>query len=270
MLQFEQELGVPLTVAAVGDGSWDPRLGADPSVPTVSRASLLDDGRVLGGALEPPRNIAGISHNYDGELVARLDVLSVCIKQRLLYVFDSTSPIEASEHFRNCTTRARMRFECDGEMGTCLALENEQELIVYWWLHSHCGHLLERAVDVAAKSSLTEQRTAPIPYRPSRHVSIRGHAKGSERVSMLTCLNMNLTAHMILSSPSVVRASADQVDAHFATLEWQSPTSASYGVLGRTGSAYWAARCIPTPRAHGQISTLARCGVPVVCRSARL
>ena len=215
MLEYEQSLTAPLTLAAVGDGSWDPRLrSADPGSASVSRAALLHDGTVLGGAIANDVGMIGHAHNYDGELAPRLDVLAHSSGQRLLYVFDSTSPVEASEHFRACSTRARMKFECDGELGTCLALENEQELIVYWWLHSHCGHMLERAVDESAKEFLKDEGSiTAVPYRISRHVSIRGLAKCSERRAMQWCLNANVAAHMVLTSPRVVRASPKQLDA---------------------------------------------------------
>ena len=65
--------------------------------------------------------VVGFTHNYDGELAARLDVLASRSNQRLMYIFDSTSPIEASERFCRSTTRERMRFRCDGELGSCIA-----------------------------------------------------------------------------------------------------------------------------------------------------
>jgi hypothetical protein len=77
------------TAAVAGDGSWDPRKRS------VSRAALLHDGTRLGGALATDDLIGGARDNYDAELAHRVDALAVLAGKRVLYIFDSTSPILA-------------------------------------------------------------------------------------------------------------------------------------------------------------------------------
>ena len=89
MLADEQLQGFAYTAAVVGDGSWDPR------AQRVARAALLHDGTRLGGALATDDIIGGSRDNYDAELAHRVDALAVLAGKRVLYIFDSTSPILA-------------------------------------------------------------------------------------------------------------------------------------------------------------------------------
>ena len=91
LLRDEQLQGFPYTHAAVGDGSWDKRRRR------VTRAALLHTGTVVGGAVNTRDVPGGVRTNYDGELAHKLDVLNLLTNARLLYVFDSTSPIDANE-----------------------------------------------------------------------------------------------------------------------------------------------------------------------------
>ena len=122
-LAAEQEQGFPFTVAAVGDGSWDPQ------TMHVSRSALLNDGRVLGGSIDVSDVVGGARNNYDGESAHRLDVLAIVPGERLFYIFDSTSPITASERFRRLSTSARSRCDCDDWLGTGLVLENDMQMV---------------------------------------------------------------------------------------------------------------------------------------------
>ena len=171
-------------MAAVGDGSWDPQ------TTRVARSALLNDGRVLGGSIDTSDVVGGARNNYDGESAHRLDVLAAVPGERLFYIFDSTSPIAASERFRRLTTSARSRCECDDWLGTGLVLENDMQMVAYWWSKSHIGHLPEAAVDALAKEGTKVGAHEPVPHRRSRHVSLRFYAKKSERDFMLTALNM--------------------------------------------------------------------------------
>ena len=206
LLDVEQRQGYPFTDAAVGDGSWQPRDG------TVSRAALLHSGTVVGGALATDDLVGGSRNNYDGEMTHRIDVLSTLASSRLLYIFDSTSPVEAGEHFRRATTSARAKMECDEWLGSTMGFEQRQEVIVYWWSKSHRGHLPEAAADALANGFLSQEEPVPVPHLPSRHVSARGYAKSSERELMLAAYNLFIVREHFKRGDAV-RASADDVDA---------------------------------------------------------
>ena len=185
LLADEQRQGFAYTAAVAGDGSWDPRKRR------VSRAALLHDGTRLGGALATDDLIGGSRDNYDAELAHRVDALAVLEGKRVLYIFDSTSPILAGEHFRRSTLSVRSRALCDDWQGWAMAHEQRLESITYWWSHSHCGHLPEAAVDALAKEYL---RGDPVPLPPAhcRHRSARHYAKGSERELMLQVHNLHV------------------------------------------------------------------------------
>ena len=187
MLADEQSQGFAYTAAVVGDGSWDPR------AKRLSRAALLHTGTRLGGALDADDLIGGTRDNYDAELAHRVDAFARLEGQRVFYVFDSTSPILAGEHFRRLSLPARSRMLCDDWLAWAMAFEQRLETLTYWWSHSHCGHLPEAAVDALAKSFLSgEPVPLPRPREPSRHRSIRHYAKGSERDLMLHVYNLHV------------------------------------------------------------------------------
>jgi hypothetical protein len=120
-----------------------------------------------------------------------VDALAVLAGKRVLYIFDSTSPILAGEHFRRSSLSVRSRALCDDWQGWAMAHEQRLESITYWWSHSHCGHLPEAAVDALAKEYLWGD---PVPLPPAycRHRSIRHYAKGSERELMLQVHNLHM------------------------------------------------------------------------------
>ena len=83
------------------------------------------------------------------------------MRERLLYAFDATSPMEAAASFRARHTRARMQMECDEMQGAAMALEDEAAAVTNWWLKSHRGHLLSAA---AVKGQM---QPLPAGFRPS-------------------------------------------------------------------------------------------------------
>ena len=204
-LRAEQSQGFTFTAAAVGDGSWHPQKDQ------VSRAALLHDGTVLGGALSTTDIVGGNRNNFDGELAHRVDVLHHLHGARLFYVFDSTSPVLAGLSFRYSTTSKRARAQCDDWQGSAMAFEQRQEAIVYWWSKSHIGHLPEAAVDALAKQYL-EGDPLPPPVARSRHVSAHFYAKGSERDLMLHAINLHVVVHE-LDVGGDVRARGERCDA---------------------------------------------------------
>jgi hypothetical protein len=179
---------------------------------TVSRAALLHNGTVVGGALATDDLVGGTRNNYDGEMTHRIDVLATLTGSRLLYIFDSTSPVGAGEHFRRATTSTRAKMECDEWLGSTMGFEQRQDVIVYWWSKSHRGHLPEAAADALANGFLAQEQPVPVPHLPSRHVSARGYAKSSERELMLTASNLHFVrTHFNMGA--AVRATADDADA---------------------------------------------------------
>ena len=196
LLHAEQQQGYPWTMAAAGDGTWKPEeeggYGSG-----LGRGALLHDGRQLGGEMEGQNEpgvmqlYGGRRHNFDTELAARLDVLDVAsissefgVHERLLYIYDSTSPIQAGASFRQLHTRARMKKECDDMLGSAMALEDELSTATYWWLKSHRGHLLSAAPDIIADGYVVSGGSGEyvqVPSRPSRHRSAVFYAKRSER-----------------------------------------------------------------------------------------
>ena len=205
ILRAEGAQGFPFTAAAVGDGSWHKQRCL------VSRAALLHDGTILGGAVDMAGPIGGDRNNYDGELAHRVDVLAHLQGGRLFYAYDSTSPVTAAEHFRRSTTGARARAECDDWQGSAMAFEHNQEVLVYWWFRSHRGQLLEGAADALAKQMLGTD-VVPVPQAYSRHVSLRFYAKASERELMLAAAGLALVRKE-LKLGDAMRATRDDYDA---------------------------------------------------------
>ena len=198
MLEDEQRQGFAYTAAVAGDGSWDPRSKR------ISRAALLHDGTRLGGALANDDLVGGIRDNYDAELAHRVDALAILDGRRVLYIFDSTSPILAGEHFRRLSLPARSRMLCNDWLAWAMAHEQRLETVTYWWSHSHCGHLPEAAVDALAKSFLSRDPTPlPRPCEPPRHRSLRHYAKGSERDLMLHVYNLHVVRTQYTAPTSV-------------------------------------------------------------------
>ena len=129
----------------------------------------------------------------------------------LLYIYDSTSPVLAAEHFRRSATSARATFQCDDWLGSAMAFEQQQQVVVYWWSKSHIGHLPEGAADALAKDRLHGD-AVPVPAAYSRHVSLRFYAKGSERTLALAAANLDLVRRH-LSLHGVLRPTRADVDA---------------------------------------------------------
>ena len=119
-------------------------------------------------------------------------------------------------------------------------------------------------MDVAAKEFLTSQQVLPLPYRRSRHVSIRGNAKGSERTALLFCLNMNVAEHMVQSSTSVRRATIEDADAlrhaKVSTATRHLIHAARHDAVRITGSKQYTSRTRRWPDLDVH-SSLCTCGI---------
>ena len=284
LLAVERKQRYVFTTAAVGDGTWDPRRN------TVGRAALLHDGTVLGGALSTEDVIGGRRNNYDGELVHSIDVLATLTHARVLYVFDSTSPVQAGERFRRVAIGARRNMECDEWIGSRMAFEQRQDAIYYYWARSHRGHLLEAAVDTLAKATVVddEPTCTPVPHAPSRHVSLYFYAKKSERNMMLHSANLDIVRRLYPRGGGI-RADTSERDALRAARlsehdrvrimrlrDDHAPLlcSRAYPDGGpRTAGAYVRATPCPCGRgAQDRLHVIFECTLPVVAeiRRARL
>ena len=205
LLEVEQRQGFPFTAAAVGDGSWDKSTGR------VARAALLHDGTVLGGRIGEPGAPGGPRDNYDGELAHLIDLLHhLAPAQRVLIIFDSTSPVTASERFRRATKAARGRMTCDDWHATYEQLEQRHAYLHYFWQRSHQGQLPEAAADALAKARLGGE-PVPVPRLPGgRHVTVRLYGRGGERALVLAVLTRAYVKTMKLGEG--MRATAERED----------------------------------------------------------
>ena len=78
--------------------------------------------------------------SYAAELGARMEVLHRGGRRGArcaLILLDATSPVQATRKFRVLSTRARGRRRLDTWLGTALVLEDEYDVVVYWWVGSH-------------------------------------------------------------------------------------------------------------------------------------
>ena len=147
-------------------------------------AQRVGDGWFHCALLATDDIIGGSRDYYDAELAHRVDALAVLAGKRVLYIFDSTSPILAGENFRRSSLSVRFRALCDDWQGWAMAHKQRLESITYWWLHSHCGHLPEAAVDALAKQFL---RGDPVPLPPERPAATARSAITPKARSATSC-----------------------------------------------------------------------------------
>ena len=96
--------------------------------------------------------------NYDAELGARMEVLQRGVDRGArcaLVLMDATSPVAATRKFRRLTTRARSRRRRDTWLGSVLVMEDDFDVVVYWWLGSHLErHGRDGSVSVNAAADM--------------------------------------------------------------------------------------------------------------------
>ena len=153
--------------------------------------------------------------NYDAEHAHRIDYLATLREAHALYVFDSTSPIQAGEKFRRSHLRARGRYENDEWCASALVYEDRQLSWVNWWLRAHRGHLLSAAADIAAKRAADDgDDTTRVPTVVPRHRAVRFYAKAAERDLMISSANLAIAQRLLdVTSGGVIRASLEATDA---------------------------------------------------------
>ena len=184
---LQGEVGRQFDVVAATDGGWRGKDGEG----VAARAALIAyaDG---SSELVRERMHEG-SDNYDAELGARMEVLHRGRERGArcaLILIDATSPIQASRKFRGLTTRARGRRRQDLWMGSVLVMEDEYDVVVYWWVGSHLEKKGEEggfSVNVVADMMCDEVMDAADSYDPTspperecRHRSMSFGARASD------------------------------------------------------------------------------------------
>ena len=132
------------------DGGWrDVQVGDNSRVKIATRAAIDHEGHILGGRICEK----GIKEdNYIAELAAQLDALTDAVtrgsEERVVIVFDATSPVRAMLRFGRLGARAR------GDRLAAELLEHFERLrrrvavLVLLWQTSHVGEPLNEWVDV--------------------------------------------------------------------------------------------------------------------------
>ena len=175
---LERRLGIDCV--ATGDGSRqggvDAAVDDDESVGT--ELSVTSGGLIAMGDGSPVETFGvkeiderGEKDAYDGELAARIRIFDKARRRgarRILVIFDSTSPIEASTKFRKRHARAKQRYNADEELATVIVMEDEFELVCYLWCKSHSGCVINDAPDLLCAFAHDNETPEPLPMRPAR------------------------------------------------------------------------------------------------------
>jgi ribonuclease HI len=146
------------------DGGWrEVKTENGGKVRIATRAAIDHEGRVLGGRIFEADVKAD---NYIAELAAQLDALTDAVRrgseERVILVFDATSPVRAMLRFGRLSARAR------GDRLAAELLEHFERLrrkvavLVLLWQTSHVGEPLNEWADVACDTFGLED-DYPIP-----------------------------------------------------------------------------------------------------------
>ena len=129
----------------------------------VTRAAVDHTGRTLGGRIMGEQGVG--EDNYHAELVAQLDALEEATRtpgERVIIVFDATSPVLAMLKFGRLSARAR------GDKLAAELLEHFERLrrictaLVLIWQTSHVGEPINEYADVTCDTYGIEDVT-PVP-----------------------------------------------------------------------------------------------------------
>jgi ribonuclease HI len=154
------------------DGGWRVVKTDKGGTKIATRAAIDHEGRVLGGRIcEEDVN----EDNYIAELAAQLDALTDAVsrgeKERVIIIFDATSPVRAMLRFGRLSARAR------GDRLAAELLEHFERLrrrvaaLVLIWQTSHVGEPVNEWADVACDTFGIEDDW-PIPRGKVEFASI--------------------------------------------------------------------------------------------------
>ena len=167
------------------------------------------------------------ANNFDTELLARMIALehtSSAGAQRVLVVFDATSPVAKTLQFRRQDVRARGRCARDEWLATTIVLEDEHDEVHYDWVRSHTqskmplnakGSYLYNVIADALCGQAEANKDADladVPERTPRHRSMRFVARASERRWLLERYNKIIADSMRGEGQGVIRADDDDFD----------------------------------------------------------
>ena len=153
--------------AAATDGGRQP---GDEGTMVASSAAFRDDGRIVGGALDPI-NLARSS--YEAELQALIDVLTAWpANSRVLIAVDAQSPVQALCTFRRAHVNKRAEYLRDDMLDELLRQVERMDTVVFYWLRGHSGAAPNEVADWYATEFLQESVGAPISHGTRRHASM--------------------------------------------------------------------------------------------------
>ena len=169
------------------DGGWrDVQVGNNSWVKIATRVAIDHEGHILGGRI-CERDIK--EDNYIAELAAQLDALTDAVargsEERIIIVFDATSPVRAMLRFGRLGARAR------GDRLAAELLEHFERLrrrvavLVLLWQTSHVGEPLNEWADVMCdKFGMDDDY--PIPRGPVEFASLTfpAHVRSAQEYVM--------------------------------------------------------------------------------------
>ena len=136
----------------------------------ASSAGVLDNGCVVGGALDPHKDARS---SYETELQALIDVLEVWPDgSRVMIAVDARSPVQAIVRFREAHVNRRAEYFADDKLDSLLRHLERMQTVVFYWLKGHSGAAPNEFADLHATKFLSEDVPAlrTIPVR--RHASM--------------------------------------------------------------------------------------------------
>ena len=142
----------------------------------MARAAVRHDGQVVAGALWWAQK----GSSFMAEFAAQLDVLAAEGRERILIVFDSTSPVEGMLHFARSHDRHKADFLLDDWYGEWVRLLDKFHVVIFMHVHSHRGAILNEWVDVLAKDAMQADETDVPKSGPREHVSMSFPRPGGE------------------------------------------------------------------------------------------
>ena len=169
------------------DGGWrDVKVSDESTVKIATRAAIDHEGRVLGG-----RICEADFHedNYIAELAAQLDALTDAVargsEERIIIIFDATSPVRAMLRFGRLGARAR------GDRLAAELLEHFERLrrrvavLVLLWQTSHVGEPTNEWADVMCdKFGLDDDHPIPRGRIEFASLTFPRHVRSAQEYAM--------------------------------------------------------------------------------------
>jgi ribonuclease HI len=120
----------------------------------ASSAGVLDNGCVVGGALDPHKDARS---SYETELQALIDVLEVWPDgSRVMIAVDARSPVQAIVRFREAHVNRRAEYFVDDKLDSLLRHLERMQTVVFYWLKGHSGAAPNEFADLHATKFLSE------------------------------------------------------------------------------------------------------------------